>query len=272
MLYPEWWRGTSSFWVAVLLPNVLPRYLHFVAASLALTGLFLSWYLARPALARSLALETLTVADLRRTFLGVTFAATLAQLFVGPLVFMTLPSRAVSAVLIGLLFLVVLLAGTVLWAMWRDLRDPQPGRRLGRIVTVLGLIVSVMVFARHEVRETAVAPHRAAMAVKTAAYVAHVRLAQTFLMIPGGLGGRAESAGAALFRQTCGSCHALDRRLVGPPLVEVAKLYAGNPGGIVTWALSPGKKRPDYPQMPAQTLSRADLTQIAGFILEAGGK
>lgn len=272
MLYPEWWRQTTSLWAAVLLPNVLPRYLHFVAASLALTGLFLAWYLPRPSLAPTLSLDRLTAADLRRTFLGVTFAATLAQLFLGPLVFMTLPPRAVSALLVGLLALVVLLAAVLLWTMWREVREAQPGGRLGRIVTLLTLIVCTMVFARHEVRETAVSPHRAAMAVKTAAYVAHVRLAQAFLAIPGGLGGKAESAGAALFRQTCGSCHAADRRLVGPPLTEVAKIYAGNPDGIVAWALNPGKKRPDYPQMPAQTLSRADLAQVAGYMLETGGK
>lgn len=272
MLYPERWREVSTFWSALVLPNVLPRYLHFLAASLTAIGLFLSWYLARPALARPLALETLTVADIRRTFLGVAFAATLAQLFVGPLVFMTLPPRAVSALLVALLFVVLLLAGTALWWMWHEARDAQPGGRVGRIVAVLGLIVCTMVFARHEVRETAVTPHRTAMMAKTARYAANVMAAQAFLAIPGGLGGRAESVGAALFRQTCGSCHAIDRRLVGPPLTEVARLYAGNAEGIVTWALSPGKKRPDYPQMPAQSLPRTDLAQIATFILQTGGK
>ena len=47
MLYPEHWRRVSSFWDALWLPNVLPRYFHFMMASLALTGLFFVYYFRR---------------------------------------------------------------------------------------------------------------------------------------------------------------------------------------------------------------------------------
>jgi hypothetical protein len=38
MLFPERWGGVRGFWSAALLPNVVPRYLHFVCATLAATG------------------------------------------------------------------------------------------------------------------------------------------------------------------------------------------------------------------------------------------
>jgi len=43
MLYPEWWGRVRGFFSAMLLPNVLPRYLHFVTASVALTGIYMVW-------------------------------------------------------------------------------------------------------------------------------------------------------------------------------------------------------------------------------------
>ena len=38
MLFPQRWGSVGGFWSAALLPNVLPRYLHFVCATLAVTG------------------------------------------------------------------------------------------------------------------------------------------------------------------------------------------------------------------------------------------
>jgi cytochrome c len=59
---------------------------------------------------------------------------------------------------------------------------------------------------------------------------------------------------------------------VGPPLTEIARVYAVNPQGIVTWARAPGKKRADYPQMPPfAALGEDSLQQIAGYMLELGG-
>jgi cytochrome c len=56
-------------------------------------------------------------------------------------------------------------------------------------------------------------------------------------------------------------------------LTEIASLYAGNANGIVTWALAPGKKRPDFPQMPSMAaLGEAKLRAIAEYMLETGRK
>jgi cytochrome c len=81
----------------------------------------------------------------------------------------------------------------------------------------------------------------------------------------------AAADGQSLFRGTCGACHAVDHRLVGPPLKEIAQLYAGKPEGIVAWARAPGKKRAGFPQMPPfGSMGDARLRQIAEYMLEAG--
>lgn len=59
----------------------------------------------------------------------------------------------------------------------------------------------------------------------------------------------------------------------GPPVTEIAQIHAGNPGGIVTWARAPGKKRADAPQMPDRRRGpRTGLRQIAQYMLEAGAR
>ena len=60
-------------------------------------------------------------------------------------------------------------------------------------------------------------------------------------------------------------------KLVGPPLTEIAQIYAGNPEGIVAWAKAPGKKRPELPQMPPFAhLGDPSLRRIAELMLEKG--
>ena len=67
----------------------------------------------------------------------------------------------------------------------------------------------------------------------------------------------------------CAACHAVDRVLAAPSLVEVYSLYKDNPAGIVAWAKNPGKKRPQFAPMPSFAhLGDEKLTLVADYILE----
>ncbi len=268
MLYPEWWSRVKGFLTALILPNVLPRYLHFLTASIALTGLFLVWYTGRKAFPME-EFEDLSRDRIRRIFYSVAFGATALQLFFGPLLFFTLPAHTVTWSMAGVIFVGACLALAVLWLLWLEVRSEEAasGKRFLPIVALLTFVVIFMATGRHMVRETAVEPHRQAMAAHTAEYMAAVRAHQDYVLIPGGLGGEALSPGAAVFRKVCASCHDRDSRLVGPPIVEIAEIYQGNPQGIIAWTKEPGKKRPDYPVMPPQNLSEEDLKAVAEYLL-----
>lgn len=81
---------------------------------------------------------------------------------------------------------------------------------------------------------------------------------------------RAEQ-GKALFSTHCAACHAPSTKLVGPPLTEMASLYATDPEGIVRWAVTPGRKRTDVPPMPSfRGMRTSDLADVAQYIIEAG--
>jgi cytochrome c len=76
-------------------------------------------------------------------------------------------------------------------------------------------------------------------------------------------------------KNACMSCHAVDRKLVGPSYQDVAKKYAGQKDAVANLARSikaggAGKWGPV--PMPAQsTLSEADAQTLATWIL-AGAK
>jgi cytochrome c len=266
MLYPERWREIHSFWDAVLIPNVLPRYFHFLSATLALAALFFAWYFGRRGFFEKLQMENLSREQTVRAFYGVALGATGAQFIFGPILFLTLPSHVISIELVVLLGIVLCLAAAVLWWLWQE-RIELSGRRFWPVVGMLTLVVSLMVWARHEIRETALGPHRALVAARTAEYEALVLQAHNFIVMPGGMAGGTADAGAVSFNRRCASCHALDRKLVGPPITETVQFYRGNPQGIVEWVLKPGRRRNDYPAMPPQVLPREELQQIATYML-----
>jgi cytochrome c len=270
MLYPDRWPGVSGFLSALLLPNVLPRYFHFLTASVAVASLFFVWYFGHSRFPHREALEPLGRDDLKRYFYSLALGATALQLFFGPLLYLTLPGHTKSWLMTGVITCGALLATLALWWMWLETRDKdgQVGRRFVPVVAVLTLTVVFMATGRHMVRENAVAPHRALMVQKTAHYQAQVHGTQDFVLIPGGLGGGDLSPGESLFRKSCSSCHATDTRLVGPPLAEIVPIYENNPDGIVAWAKAPGRSRADYPPMPAQNLPVDDLKAIAEYILD----
>ena len=66
----------------------------------------------------------------------------------------------------------------------------------------------------------------------------------------------------------CVVCHHPTRQIVGPSFSEIRKRYAGNPDGIVEWAMNPQNKTPELPPMPSfQFMGAENLKEIARLIL-----
>ena len=275
MLFPNRWPDIRGFMSALLLPNVLPRYLHFLAACLAVASLFLVAYFSRAKFQfqRKIGLPLSLV---QKQLYTVALAVTGAQFVIGPLVYATMPSHGISLRMNGVLLLGIVAALPAMYWMWREIADEDGlrGRYLKHICVALSLTVLMMATGRHLYREKALAPHKAQMAAKTerfleASAAARERASQTVLAEVEGGGALAEMDGERLYRTYCAACHALDTRLVGPPLKEIQPIYLGDPEGIVSWAKAPGRKREDYPPMPPMNLPNAELQAIAAFMLQA---
>lgn len=82
----------------------------------------------------------------------------------------------------------------------------------------------------------------------------------------------ASASEALLKKNNCTACHAIDKKLVGPPYKDVAKKYAGNAGaekmlvekvkkgGSGTWG--------QVPMPPNPQVSDADVTAMVKYILQ----
>ncbi|MCM8536850.1 MAG: c-type cytochrome [Lentisphaeraceae bacterium] len=79
-----------------------------------------------------------------------------------------------------------------------------------------------------------------------------------------------EEKGKSLYTLNCMACHALDKMVVGPSLVEIAHIYKGKAEGIVTWSMAPGKKRKLAIRMPPMShVGEERLKQISSYIFKA---
>ena len=175
MLFPGRWTELRGFFSALLLPNVLPRYAHFLLACLAATGLFLAW-LFRRANSERLSFLGLERKALIRLGYQWALAPTLLQFLIGPLVLLTLPSAGVNeevlvAILSGAVF--AIFASALLAA---ELRGPTDtiGRRFWPIAGLLTVTVVLMASGRHLYREASLAEHKELVRQKTEAYLQDV--------------------------------------------------------------------------------------------------
>lgn len=272
MMFPERWTGVRGFLSALTLPNVFPRYLHFLCASLILTSLFGVWYFGRSKFPADETFERLTKPILRRIFYSIAFAVSLAQFIVGPLVLFTLPSKGFHMSVVMTVLIGAGIAIPAVWMMWKELSVTEPhGKRLPYILACLSVTVLCMASGRHMYRLVALSQHRADMRVATKQWVDDSAQAAYDLRMGRERTVAGVSDGQHLFQNTCAACHSVNQRLVGPSLTEIAQIYAGDPDGIVTWARAPGKKRADAPQMPPfASMGDERLREIAEYMLQAG--
>ena len=165
MLFPGRWLEVDGFVSALMLPNVWPRYFHFMTASVAISGLFLLFFFLRAGCPIETKFQELDRAALRRIFYGIALGATALQLLFGPLLLLTLPANGMSWYLVGVITLGVSLALVAGVIMWREVTNPQPHpmRRATMVFTLITLTVFAMGYGRHVYREGAVQEHRTLM-------------------------------------------------------------------------------------------------------------
>ncbi|SKA18437.1 cytochrome c [Enhydrobacter aerosaccus] len=176
MLFPEKWGTVQGFLSALTLPNVFPRYAHFLLACPAMTGLLLVWLFRRKTMeeANVIGFER---AELIRKGYSWAFWPTVGQFVVGPVALLTLPHVSGSTGPTTAVFGLSLLAS--LWmALLIFVEVGRPAERIGRsFASICLLMLSVLVLmgaGRHLYREASIAPHRELVKAKTEDYVRRV--------------------------------------------------------------------------------------------------
>ncbi|MDR2223033.1 MAG: cytochrome c [Flavobacteriaceae bacterium] len=280
MLFPEKWMSVKGFLSALALPNVFPRYFHFICASLALTGLFITWYMGRKSYPFEEHFKVFTRAKVKRLGYQLALGASVAQFLFGPIVMATLPAKGFSWGMMGVILSGVAVAVYAIYYMIQTLRgtDEQLDRYFKRIVIAMGIVVLFMGSGRHVYRANALNPHRELMAQKTAEFEkaskeareqAQNKQAEDDKAIADAqASGDNTAKGKAVFNNYCAACHKEDTKLVGPPVTEMKEIYTGKKEDLIKWIKSPGKKRADAPQMPPfPQITDTDMEDLTQYIL-----
>ncbi len=174
-MQPERWASVADSIVAALKdPTLLPRFLHFLLAALAMVGGVVAWVAVRRA-GSAPAGERAELDAMAR--FGVKFAlyATLLQLIDGFWLLFALPEevlktfmRSGPAAMIPLTL--GILAGVLLLVVLAQVHDPlAQGSKVRRALELVVGATAVMVITRHQLREIYLAPARAAEELITTA-------------------------------------------------------------------------------------------------------
>ena len=180
MLFPERWTSVQGFLQALQLPNVLPRYGHFLLSSLAVTCLFLAGWMGRPGFPVEDSLPGWSRPQLRRMFYRGTLWVSLAQFLMGPWVYLSLPRpgvtpRLIAAILGGVAFAI---AAILLLRQEINAPDTETGRRFWPIAGFLSATVLLMATGRHFYREDRLQPHQVLIESATRDYQEAARAAR----------------------------------------------------------------------------------------------
>jgi cytochrome c len=275
MMFPEKWGTVRGFLSALMLPNVFPRYFEFLGACIAVTGIFIVWYNSR----KSYPIEEIYTDFTRNKIMKIGYSiATIGlslQIFFGIVVLFTLPSKGISYSVIAVMAGAGLLLAFALWYSYQSLIGEERNIDI-HFKKIAFSVLAFMIFyggSRQMYRHNSLEKHQELVAAHTAEFQKLSKVARenpveesVELEIDPALGELAK--GTALFNQYCAACHKPNEKLVGPPITEMVSIYANNVEGLKQWIKAPGKKRPDYPQMPGfAQLSDDDLKELSKYIL-----
>ncbi|MEG0915746.1 MAG: c-type cytochrome [Myroides sp.] len=274
MMFPEKWGAVKGFLSAMKLPNVFPRYFHFLFASLAVTGLFLFWYMGRKNYEFDKLLPGFTRYDIQKKGYSLALIASICQMLIGPIVLFTLPSKGIGWNLILVIFTGVATAIPAMWMMWKGLQGDKEdiGKNFYKVVALMSVTVIFMGSGRQIYRANALAPHQKLVKLRTEEFEKikkeAVAKSKKQEAAENSVDLSLADKGKKVFNQNCASCHKPKDPLIGPPVTEMALIYKDNRGDLIKWIKAPGKKRPNLPQMPGfPQISDDDMNNLTEYIL-----
>ena len=276
MLFPEKWSLIKGFVSALTLPNVFPRYLHFIFASLSKTGLFLHWYMGRKNYPFETIFPTFTRYELKKKGYSLALVGSAIQFLIGPIVLLTLPSKGLGWNLVFVIFIGASIALPAMWLMWKGIKRDEAtiDKDFKKVIILMTITVVFMGSGRQIYRANALEKHRELVRLKTEDFQKIKKEAIADQSKNKAVASTANltdvEKGENIFQQNCTACHKVDVKLVGPPVIEMASIYKNNKKDLQNWIKKPGKKRPDAPQMPGfeTQLSQEQLEQLAEYILK----
>ncbi|MEJ2720507.1 MAG: c-type cytochrome [bacterium] len=260
---PEKWFATHHAVRLLTSWNVIWRFLLYMAASLAITGVAILFFsFSWPGWAR-----TMNESEIRLTknlAAGVAAAGMLLFPVVGFFYLFTLPIVSLSAAVYWLGVAAIAVLFIVFIFVYRVFLSPRP--RFGAVPFLLFLAVFLLMIVGDQITlVNATREHTAELVADAEEREAEIDMereaARAAVVAPDVV------RGEEVFKTVCMTCHRMDERLVGPPLGTVLPKYADDMDRLVAFVQKPSKVNPDYPPMPAPGLPLFDVKSVAAYLL-----
>lgn len=161
MLQPELWNGSKGFWDSLFrYPTIWQRYFHFMSASFAIMGMYMYWWGRR----RSRTDQDPLFHLAKQFGKGSALVFTTLQLIAGPILLLSFSPEVRSSFMGGSAFHTALLSvsvglALVLIVLLYRLYKADSRRLFISSLAVLIIIMGLMSWMRHEVRELSLAPY-----------------------------------------------------------------------------------------------------------------
>lgn len=196
--------------------------------------------------------------------LGLTLGGALAlpvpvvwNLGLAPSAALTVLGFGAALAAVGLLYVVALLAVSML---------RQGDSRHASAVLVLAVVVVGLLLTSHQqLQLTANREHTIVLAmdaqkVRAAAEQEQQKLYASAEPDP--------ALGKKVFDDRCVSCHAWDKKVVGPAYLEVLPKYLDDIEALHAFVRNPVKINPDFPAMPNQGLSEREVLSVCSYLMQ----
>ncbi|GAB4324567.1 MAG: hypothetical protein Kow0059_20250 [Candidatus Sumerlaeia bacterium] len=79
------------------------------------------------------------------------------------------------------------------------------------------------------------------------------------------------AVGQETFKNVCSTCHAFDKKVVGPPYRETLPKYENDFKSLMGFISNPHKINPAYPAMPRQPINKKQVVSVAAWIMKEAG-
>ncbi len=258
---PEKWFRLKNVAILVLNWNVIWKFLLFVHLGFALTGAAILFFVLRwPG--RD-AVTDREYSDFARRFgAGLGLAFCFAVPVFNLLYVFTSPDVVFDSTVYVLGAMVTLLTMVVAYAFIGALRAGKP--RFG--ATTFSLFILLFVLSSvFDVRSMANANREHARLIEQRAERDRMDREAAIELEMAASAGR--NLGEETFQSVCAQCHRMNEKLVGPPLNEVLRKYAGNPEGLQNFIMNPVRINTEYPPMPNPGVSSARARTVADYLL-----
>jgi mono/diheme cytochrome c family protein len=256
---PEKWYRLKNYVILLLNWNVIWKFLYFVHAAFAITGVGILFFLFRWS-NRSTTGDDEYAAFVRKFGAGLALAFSFAMPVFNLLYVFTTPDVAFDLPTYGIATANVFMCMVVAYMMLAMLRSRTP--RYAAAAFVAFWIVFVL-SASFDVRAMANANHEHAVLLEEAAAKAKMEREAGIEQALAAQSGA--NLGEETFNKVCMQCHRFNEKLVGPPLAQMLPNYTLET--LKAFIANPNKSLPGYPPMPNPGLTQAQIAAVAEYEL-----